>query len=85
MGSHGRGATGDCSAGAATRDLKARAFLSNKRGGRAKEAAVKAFFEHCPQALITTNMEAANYIVDLVPASLKQTKNSVVVRNTEAT
>jgi hypothetical protein len=61
--------------------LKARVFLSDKRGGAAKEAAVKAFFEHCPQAFITTNKGAANYFVELAPASLKQTKNSVVVTN----
>ena len=61
--------------------LKARVFLSDKRGGAAKEAAVKAFFEHCPQAFITTNKGVANYFVELVPASLKQTKNSVVVTN----
>ncbi len=60
---------------------KARVFLSDKRGSTAKEAAVKAFFEHCPQAFITTKKGAANYFVELVPKSLKQSKNSVVVTN----
>jgi hypothetical protein len=57
--------------------LKARVFLTDKRAGTAKEAAVKAFFKHCPQAFITTNKGAANYFVELVPTSLKQSKNSV--------
>jgi hypothetical protein len=60
---------------------KLRVVLSNEKGGVAKQSAVRAFSDHCPQALITTNRELASYFVELVPAGLRHSKNSVIVTN----
>jgi hypothetical protein len=60
---------------------RARVFISDKNGRQAKQRALKAFFDRCPQALITDDKEKAGYVVELVPATLTQSKNLVTVTN----
>lgn len=60
---------------------KIRVFLTDKKDATPKENAVRAFQGHCPQARITTERDKANYIVELSPAGLKQSKNLVRVVN----
>jgi hypothetical protein len=58
-----------------------RVFLTGKKGSSPEANAIKAFRDRCPKALITTEKEKANYVVELVPASFRQQNMEVVVNS----
>lgn len=60
---------------------KARIFLTGLKGAEPQPNAMKAFREHCPEAQMTTEKGKADYLVELVPTSLRRSKNAVIVTN----
>lgn len=56
-----------------------RIFLNGTKAGKDDVNAIKAFHDHCPQVLITTDREKADFVVELTPTSFKQPKHAVTV------
>lgn len=60
-----------------------RVYLTVTKGGATEASAMKSFHEHCPQLQLTTEKERADYIVELKPATFRQSKNAATVTNSE--